>query len=110
MGAVSVLGCVFLLASGAATGAGRARVELLEDSVAEVVSLRTGAVSHVARKLLPEGAREGDVLVDGRIDLQATRRMAAKTSALQAEVLSPMPSGGLDLDDDDDASTTTAHR
>ena len=82
---------------GGAGAAGAAlQVELLEGARAEVVALDTGQVRTVERRALPRGVREGDVVVDGRLDPERTARLAAEVRALRARLAVPV-AGGLDL-------------
>lgn len=67
--ALGVLMCV-----GAVARAETVQVELVEDEVAQVVLLDTGKAEVVPRGTLPAGAREGDVLVDGKRDAKATAK------------------------------------
>ncbi|MBF5042843.1 DUF3006 domain-containing protein [Aggregicoccus sp. 17bor-14] len=82
---------------GGVGGAGGAlQVELLEGARAEVVDLDTGQVRGMARCALPRGVREGDVVVDGRLDAERTARLAEEVRALRARLAVPV-AGGLDL-------------
>lgn len=48
------------------------QVELLEDERAQMVELDSGRARVVPRASLPHSAREGDVVVDGRVDAART--------------------------------------
>jgi hypothetical protein len=75
---------------------GALQVELLEGCRALAVDLRTGKSVPLPRSALPRGAREGDVVVDGRLDPELTARQAAEVRALRARLAVPVP-GDLDL-------------
>jgi hypothetical protein len=75
---------------------GRLQVELLEGPRALAVDLRTGKPVSLLRGALPRGVREGDVVVDGRLDPELTSRQAAEVRELRARLAVPVP-GGLDL-------------
>ncbi|HET9449407.1 MAG TPA: DUF3006 domain-containing protein [Aggregicoccus sp.] len=81
---------------GAALAAGPLQVELLEGARALVVDLEDGRARPLPRAALPRGAREGDVVVDGRVDGERTARQAAELRALRARLAVPVPAG-LDL-------------
>jgi hypothetical protein len=72
------------------------QVELLEQQRALVVDLETGRAHTLPRQALPRGAREGDVVVDGRLDPELRARQAAELRALRARLAVPVPAG-LDL-------------
>jgi hypothetical protein len=72
------------------------QVEVLEQARAQVVRLDTGQACTVERWTLPAGVREGDVVVDGRLEPERTalrRREVARRRALLAVPVPP----GLDL-------------
>jgi hypothetical protein len=48
------------------------QVELLEDSVAQLMEVGSGKSTVVPRSTLPPQAREGDLLVNGQVDQRAT--------------------------------------
>jgi hypothetical protein len=75
---------------------GALQVELLEGPRALVVDLGTGRAHPLPRRALPRAAREGDVVVDGRLDPERTARQAAELRALRARLAVPVPAG-LDL-------------
>jgi hypothetical protein len=57
-----------------------------------------GTPINVPRKLLPGGARPGDVLeVTFRRDLESTRRIAEETRSVQEELKATDPGGDLTL-------------
>lgn len=66
----------------AACGAGGAVVvDVLEETHARVVPRRGGPACTVSRAELPADVREGDVVVDGRVDAEATARARAQVAA-----------------------------
>lgn len=78
---------------GIAAGAGPVRVELVEDSRAQVVDLATGEARTVERTALPRCAREGDVVVDGRLDPELRARLARDVEERRARLAVPVPPG-----------------
>jgi len=92
LGAVTGLGAT--PAPSAAQGV--LQVELLEGPLAQVVDVASGRARTLPRSALPRGAREGDVVVDGRLDPELTARQAAEVRALRARLAVPVPTG-LDL-------------
>jgi hypothetical protein len=72
------------------------QVELVEESKAQVIRLDTGQACTVERWTLPEGTREGDVVVDGRLDPERTARRRQEVARLRARLAVPVPPG-LDL-------------
>ncbi len=80
----------------AAEGEGPLQVELLEGARAQVVELGSGRVRTLPRAALPRAAREGDVVVDGRLDPELAARQAGELRALRARLAVPVPAG-LDL-------------
>lgn len=76
--------------------AGPVRVELLEDTKALVVRPDTGQACTVERWRLPPGAREGDVVVDGRLEPEQTARLRSEVARKRARLAVPVPPG-LDL-------------
>lgn len=74
----------------------RVQVELLEGTRAQVVDLATGRARGLPRSALPSGAREGDLVVDGRLDPELTARQAAEVHERRARLAVPVPAG-LDL-------------
>ncbi|NMO22388.1 DUF3006 domain-containing protein, partial [Pyxidicoccus fallax] len=71
-------------------------VELLEEARAQVVRLETGQACTVERAALPAGVREGDVVVDGRLDPERTARRVREVARRRALLAVPVPPG-LDL-------------
>jgi hypothetical protein len=65
-----------------------------------VVDLASGCARGLPRSELPAGVREGDIVVDGRLDPELTARQAAEVRALRARLAVPVPAG-LDLAADD---------
>lgn len=87
----AVLGC-----SGAGQGSGQAwQVEVVDEQRAQVVELGTGQVRYTDRSALPPGAREGDVVVDGRLDPELRARLAREVAEKRARLAVPVP---LELD------------
>ena len=76
-----------------AGGAGPVRVELVEEAQAQVVDLGTGEVRTVERAGLPRCAREGDVVVDGRLDPELRARLAREVAEKRARLAVPVPPG-----------------
>lgn len=68
-------------------------VELLEDEVAQVVDLDSGRAVNLRRAQLPRGAREGDVIVDGRIDKALSAELRREVEALHQRYAVPLPAG-----------------
>jgi hypothetical protein len=75
---------------------GPVEVELLEDDVALLVDMKSGEDTEVPRALLPRGAHEGDVIVDGRVDQALTEAFREEIAEQQGRVLTPS-NGGFDL-------------
>lgn len=71
--------------------AGPVRVELLEDERAQVVELETGRARTVERTALPRCAREGDVVVDGRLDPELRARLTREVAERRARLAVPLP-------------------
>lgn len=76
---------------GGVLGMGPVRVELVEDTRAQVVELRTGRARTVERAALPSRAREGDVVVDGRLDPELRARLAREVAEKRARLAVPVP-------------------
>jgi hypothetical protein len=72
------------------------QVELLEETKAQVIRLDTGQANTVERWTLPVGTREGDVVVDGRLDPECTERRRQEVARLRERLAVPAPPG-LDL-------------
>lgn len=81
----------------AVIGSGGWQVEVLEETRAQVVELDTGRAQSVDRATLPREAREGDVVVDGRLDPELRARMAREVAEVRARRAVPAPPG-LDLE------------
>jgi hypothetical protein len=75
---------------------GPVQVELLEESRAQVVRLGTRQAVTVERAWLPAGVREGDVVVDGRLEPERTAEWEREVARKRALLAVPVPSG-LDL-------------
>jgi hypothetical protein len=69
------------------------QVEQLEDTVAEVVDLDSGRATTVPRRMLPPKVKEGDVVVDGRIDRQLTAALRRQVEELHQRYAVPVPDG-----------------
>ncbi len=78
---------------GSAGWAGPVRVELVEDARAQVVDLATGEARTVERSALPRCAREGDVVVDGRLDPELRARLARDVAERRARLAVAVPPG-----------------
>jgi uncharacterized protein YcsI (UPF0317 family) len=72
------------------------QVEVLEDARAQVVRLDTGQACTVERASLPAGVREGDVVVDGRLEPERTASRMREVARKRALLGVPVPPG-LDL-------------
>jgi len=72
---------------------GVVQVELLEDTRAQVVRLDTGQACTVERAVLPSGVREGDVVVDGRMEPGQTEARRRETARIRARLAVPLPPG-----------------
>ncbi|NOK21454.1 DUF3006 domain-containing protein [Corallococcus carmarthensis] len=76
-----------------ALGASPLRVEVLEDTRAQVVQSDSGQACTVERWRLPPGAREGDVVVDGRLDPERTEALRREVARKRAALAVPLPPG-----------------
>lgn len=72
---------------------GAYQVELLEDEVAQVVNPDSGKAATCKRKALPKGVKEGDVVVDGRIDRQLSAELKRQVDDLHHRYAVPVPPG-----------------
>jgi hypothetical protein len=81
-------GCVWL-----SLGTGPVRVELLEDTQAQLVQADGGQACTVERWRLPPGVREGDVLVDGRLAPERTEALRQEVARKRAALAVPLPPG-----------------
>lgn len=72
---------------------GMVQVELLEDTRAQVVRLETGQACTVERVALPSEVREGDVVVDGRREPEATALRVLEVAMKRARLAVPVPPG-----------------
>lgn len=81
--------------SWAACGMNRSafQVEQLEDDVAQVVDLDSGRAGKLSRQSLPPKLKEGDVIVDGRIDGQLTAELRRQVEELHRRYAVPVPRG-----------------
>jgi hypothetical protein len=67
---------------------GTHQVELLEDHVAQVVDVESQVPSVQARRALPADAREGDVVVDGKVSERLTARAREEVRQARARAFS----------------------
>ncbi|MFP2933730.1 DUF3006 domain-containing protein [Pyxidicoccus sp. 3LG] len=70
---------------------GPVHVELLEEARAQVVRLDTGQACTVERARLPVGVREGDVVVDGRLEPERTAQRVHDVARKRALLAVPVP-------------------
>jgi hypothetical protein len=83
----AVLGC-----GGSGQSPGQAwQVEVVVEHKAQVVELGTQRSRVVDRGTLPPGAREGDVVVDGRLDPELRARLAREVAEQRARSAVPVP-------------------
>ncbi|PTL77714.1 DUF3006 domain-containing protein [Vitiosangium sp. GDMCC 1.1324] len=99
-----MVGALGVVACGGASGA--VQVEVLEDEVAQVVPVGGGKAYTVPRATLPPGAREGDVVREGRLDTELGARLAREVAEWRARLAVSVPDG-LDLDSGASGSLTT---
>lgn len=98
----AVMGC-----GGAGQGSGPAwQVDGVEEGKARMVELGTGKARTVDRRTLPQGAKEGDVIVDGRLDPELRARLTREVAEARARLAVPAPPG-LDLAGSQDPRLTT---
>ncbi|NOK08995.1 DUF3006 family protein [Corallococcus exercitus] len=76
-----------------ALGTSPVRVEVLEDTRAQVVRADGGQACRVERWRLPPGVREGDVVVDGRLDPERTEALRQEVARKRAALAVPLPPG-----------------
>ncbi|MDY7228983.1 DUF3006 domain-containing protein [Hyalangium rubrum] len=72
------------------------QVEVMEETRAQVVEPETGKARQLDRAALPPGTREGDVVVDGRLDPELRARLAREVEEKRGRLAVPVPPG-LDL-------------
>ncbi|MBN1207469.1 MAG: DUF3006 domain-containing protein [Myxococcaceae bacterium] len=97
----AVMGC-----GGAGQGSGEAwQVDVVEEERARVVELGSGRARTVDRGTLPAGTREGDVVVDGRLDPELRARLTREVAEARARRAVPVPRG-LDLGGSEDPPLT----
>jgi hypothetical protein len=83
----AVVGC-----GGAGQGSGQAwQVDAVDEGKARVVELGTGQARTVDQGTLPAGAREGDVIVDGRLDPELRARLTREVAEARARLAAPAP-------------------
>ncbi len=83
----AVMGC----GGTGANPAGAWQVEVVEEHKAQVVELGTRQAQVVDRGALPPGAREGDVVVDGRLDPELRARLTREVAEQRARSVVPVP-------------------
>lgn len=94
----AVMGC------GSGQGSGQVvQVDAVEEGRARVVE--GGKARTVDRSTLPAGTREGDVVVDGRLDPELRARLTREVAELRARLAVPLPPG-LDLEGSEDPPLT----
>ncbi len=84
-----LLGTLGGVACGAAGQA--VQVEVLEDEVAQVVPLGGGRAYPVPRATLPPEVREGDVVREGRVDVEWGVQLTRELAAWRARLAVPVP-------------------
>lgn len=83
----AVLGC-----GGAGQGSGQVwQVDDVGETRARVVEPATGKARMVDRSALPPGTREGDVVVDGRLDPELRARLTREVAEARARKAVPLP-------------------
>lgn len=89
MGLVGIAACGWPPETGA-----EVEIDRIEDGRAVVIERVSDAALTVATSSLPPGAREGDVVVDGRVDPALTAAAAERVRNSRARLLrSPLRSG-----------------
>lgn len=97
----AVLGC-----GGTGQGSGQAwQVDVLEEERARVLELGSGKTRTMDRGALPAGTREGDVVVDGRLDPELRARLTREVAETRARLAVPVPRG-FDLEGSEDPRLT----
>jgi hypothetical protein len=85
----AVLGC-----GGAGQGSRQVwQVDDVGETRARVVEPATGKARMVDRSTLPPGTREGDVVVDGRLDPELRARLTREVAEARARRAVPLPPG-----------------
>ncbi len=98
----AVMGC-----GGAGQGSGQGmQVDDMDNGRARVVDLGTGKARMVDQSSLPAGAREGDVVVDGRLDPELRARLTREVAEIRKRLAVPVPPG-FDLEGSEDPPLTT---
>jgi electron transfer flavoprotein alpha/beta subunit len=83
----AVMGC-----GGTGLSPGQAwQVETVDEHKAQVVEVGTQRARVVDRQALPPGAREGDVVVDGRLDPELRAQLAREVAEQRARLAVPVP-------------------
>jgi hypothetical protein len=97
----AVLGC-----GGAGQGSGQVwQVDDVGETRARVVEPASGNARMVDRSALPPGTREGDVVVDGRLDPELRARLTREVAEARARRAVPLPAE-LDLSGSEDPRLT----
>ncbi|WP_224368869.1 DUF3006 domain-containing protein [Hyalangium versicolor] len=81
------------------------QVDAVEEGRARVVELGSGKARTVDLSTLPAGAREGDVVVDGRLDPELRARLTREVAEIRGRLAVPLPPG-LDLGGSEDPPLT----
>jgi hypothetical protein len=85
----AVMGC-----GGSGQGSGQVwQVDGVEEDRARVVEVGSGKARTVDRATLPRGAREGDVVVDGRLAPELRARLTREVAETRARRAVPVPPG-----------------
>jgi len=97
----AVLGC-----GGAQPGSREVwQVDDVGETRARVVDAGSGKARMVDREALPPGTREGDVVVDGRLDPELRARLTREVAEARARRAVPVPAE-LDLEGSEDPRLT----
>lgn len=96
----AVMGC-----GSAGAGSRSWQVDDVGETKARVVELGTGKARMVDRGALPPGTREGDVVVDGRLDPELRARLTREVAEARARWSVPVPAE-LDLEGSADPRLT----
>lgn len=102
-GAFTMAATLSLMAcSHASMPAGEYEVDVIDDGAALVVKRPELAARHVHPDALPSGAREGDVIVDGRIDhaMSAQLREDVRTARARLRRVQVPAGGSIELGDE----------
>lgn len=88
--------------SHASMPAGEYEVDVIDDGAALLVKRPELAARHVSPDALPPGAREGDVIVDGRVDraMSAQLREDVRTARARLRRVEVSEGGSIELGDE----------